>query len=233
MSRVLFVISMLAAAARAETVRFDLSAVAEKDVIYERGLASSAEPAGENPKGTQAFVEQGMMDADGLPAAGKISSPAGFGDYALLSYKGKNAIELPSHADAPAESHAVDVPDAKYSRIGVLGAAVDGDCSFTIKLVYLDGSETVGWWETEDWYQPQLNRGNCVPAAANMDRMNTETRELDDANHYQLYEFIVADVDPAKTLAQIVIGNDPHRFDASKESWGLVFAINGEMAPGQ
>jgi hypothetical protein len=225
---VLVIVLATTLSARAGVVSFDLAPAAEKDVVSERGVGATAERAGENAEANQAFVEQGNMQADGLPGNRSIESPAGIGRYKLLPYDGSNAIELSSHADAAAESHAIDVPDATYSRIGLLVASVDGDSSFTIKLMYADGTESIGWFEADDWYQPQLNRGNCMPAAANMDRVNTATGELEDANHFQLYEFVFTGVDATKVLDRLVLGNDPNRFDSARASWGLVFAINGE-----
>ena len=219
-----------ACAAQDTPVSFDLAAAANKDIVYEMGAAAKAAKFGETKEATQAFVEQGVHGADGLPNGGKVSSVTEMGSYQLLPYSRKNVIEVGSNRDAPLCNARVDVPDGRYTALGMIVASVDKDSSFTLKLHYKDGTETVGWWEADDWYQPRNNRGNCIPAVANMDRVDASNGTLDDANHYQLYEFVFKDVDQNRILDAITIGNDPNRYDDSVESWGAVFAVNGMKA---
>ena len=101
-----------AASARAEVLSFNLGTAFDKDLVFEKGAGASAEKFGENPDGTQAFVENGVLNADGLPSNRIVPSPTGFGSYELADYAAANAIELASHAEAAAETHAIDVPGA-------------------------------------------------------------------------------------------------------------------------
>lgn len=217
-------------------VSVDLSAAAEKDLIYEadaKGL--KAEAFGELAEADQAFVEEGHSDgnvtATGLPKKGTLpSTRTELGTYQLLPYKGKNAIELATRGGTPAESHKLSVPKGHYALIGILTAAVQGDASFTVKLHYSDGSQTVIWWEADDWY----DEGDAVRASqqvviGKMDRVRGKDGAIDKAGHYSLFEFLVAP-DSGRELAAITLGNDPNRWPDDADRWAAVFAVKGALA---
>lgn len=214
----------------ASVVVFDLSAAADKDIVYEGGPGTQA--FGQNPFGSQTLAADGYSDgstaADGLPVSRQLASThAGLGSYELLPYEGNNAIELYTHSSGPIESHVIDVPDLSYLTIGLLVSAVEGDASFTFKLNYLDGTET-GWWEADDWYETGgLLRSSQHVVIDGLDRVNINTGQVEDSNHFSLYEYLIAP-DAGRVLTSITIGNDPNRWPDNTERWAGVFAMNGE-----
>lgn len=220
----------LVAAADSAVVQFDISDAAHKDVIYEGGAGTQA--FGENPFGEQAFAVSGYNDgttvANGLPVSGVLaSSQPGLGSYQLLPYDGPNVVELYTHSSGPFVSHLIDVPNQRYAQIGLLVSAVEGDASFTIRLHYSDGIETA-WWEADDWFD---TGGNLRPSQnviiSGMDRVNVNTGEVEDSNHFSLFEFLVTP-DADRVLTGITIGNDPNRWPDDQHRWGGLFAMNGQ-----
>jgi hypothetical protein len=224
---------MCAGAAGAESVQFDLSAAANKDIVMEKGPGATAESFGTNPDGGDYFVEEGYADevatARGLPPDRRIkSTQPGLGTYKLLPYNKPNVIELASRAEAKAQNQFIKVPQKKYQQLGMLVSSVDGDSSFTIKLRYTDGIEQVHWFEADDWYETDVTlRPSQHVALGGMDR--ARQGRIDKAGHYSIFEFLVP-ADPSKTLESIMIGNDPNRWPGDTDRWGAVFAINGETA---
>lgn len=209
---------------------FDLSGAVDKDLVYEGGPGTQA--FGENPFATQAFAEDGYFDgataANGLPSSRVLASTdPGLGAYELLPYNGNNAIELYSHNSGPFESHVINVPQLLYTRIGLLVSAVEGDASFTIRLNYLDGT-TTDWWEADDWFDEGGSlRGSQHVVIGGMDRVNVDTGQVEDSNHFSLFEFFFSP-DPGRVLTSITIGNDPHRWPDDQNRWAAVFAMNGQ-----
>lgn len=213
-------------------VQFDLSGVMEKDVIWEPG--GSAVKFGENPGGTQAWVVDGYNDgdeiADGLPPGRALpSTQPGLGYYMLRPYSQNNVMEFPSHGSGGNKSHYIDVPDHAYSRIGMLVASVDGDTTFSITLQYLGGYATTNSWEADDWY----DAGGSLRASQHvviglMDRiLDVSTGEIDDADHYSMFEYLVP-VDSSRVLDSVTVANFPYRWPADQYRDGGVFAMNGE-----
>lgn len=226
---------LAAAAVFANPVAFEMGTAADKDIVYESAKGAKALPFGDKTDGDQTFVENnhgdGNVTAQGLPSNRKIASGhAELGSYHLLPYNGKNVIELGAHGSTPAESHRISVPKHAYKLIGILAASVHGDSSYTIKLHYADGSETVVWWEADDWFEEadQL-RASQKPVITKMDRVRAKDGTIDKAGHYSLFEFIVVP-DSKKILDAITIGNDPNRWPDDAERWGAVFAISGATA---
>lgn len=216
----------------AATVTFDLSDAVDADIVYEGGPGTQT--FGQNPFATQTFAADGYSDgsttADGLPASQQLESTySGLGSYQLLPYDGNNAIELYTHSSGPYESHEIDVPDFTYLTIGLLVSAVEGDASFTIKLNYLDGTVT-RWWEADDWYDDGGNvRPNEHVVIGEMDRVNVNTGQVEDSNHFSLFEFLLTP-DTNRVLTSITIGNDPNRWPDDQQRWAAIFAMNGEVA---
>jgi hypothetical protein len=215
---------------RAAVVVFDLAAAADKDVVYEGGAGTQR--FGENPFGTQAFAVEGYTDgsvaADGLPVSRQLASTqADLGNYELLAYDGPNIVELYAHQDGPIESHVVGVPNLMYTKIGLLVSAVEGDASFTIRLNYQDGT-TTAWWEADDWYEEGgALRASQLVVIGGMDRVNVQTGQVEDSNHFSLFEFLVAP-DPTRVLTSITVGNDPNRWPGDQHRWAGLFAMNGQ-----
>ena len=211
-------------------VRFDLGSEADKDVVCEAGKTCTASPFGQNPASPQCFVETGRkhkgIDANGLPVDRLApSSDKELGAYLLLPYTGMNVIELPTSANAPAESHVILVPKFSYSKIGILAASQGGDASFTLILRYTDGTVSTNWFESDDWYR--RSRGTNIPVLEGMDRALASDGSIEDSNHFNLYEFICTSVDRGRILESITIGNDPHRWPDSESRYTAVFAVNG------
>lgn len=231
------VAALAAQAAAAAPVSFDLASAANKDVVCEAKLHPKAAAFGENSAGIQAFVEDGYTDmkveARGLPRTRKIgSNEPGLGQYVLLPYDGPNVIELATQADAKPQRYEIDVPDAKYRKIGILASAVDGDASFTVEFHYADGVVEAAWWEVDDWYD-MGPRGNLKKVIRDMDRAVAKTGAVEKSGHFNVYEYVVDQergLDPEKVLDRIVVGNSPNRWPDTEKRWGAVFAINGETA---
>jgi hypothetical protein len=213
----------------AAPVTFDLSAAVTKDVVYEKG--GTAAPFGRNTNAVQAFGEAGAMD--GLPADRQVkSTDADLGTYLLRPYDTPNVVELNSSSNAPDEAHVIEVPHHRYSKIGLVVSAVDGDCSFTIKLRYTEGTEDVLWFEADDWYDLGP-RGNLKKVIRDRDRVNAKTGAVEDSNHFNLYEFVLdaaRGLKPDKVLTSVTIGNAPNRWPGDTTRYGGVFAINGAAA---
>ena len=81
------------------TVPFDLSEIAEKDVVYEAASNTTTMAFGGNPAAAACFVENGWSNdnvvCNGLPTNRTVSSrDAELGEYTLLPYDKKNVIEL-------------------------------------------------------------------------------------------------------------------------------------------
>ncbi len=220
----------LIGAADAAVVQFDIGTAANKDVIYEGGAGT--QPFGENQFATEAFAVNGYNDgtttANGLPASGVLaSSQPGLGNYQLLPFNGANVVELYTHNSGPFVSHLIDIPNQRYAQIGLLVSAVEGDASFTIQLHYTDGTE-VAWWEADDWFD---TGGNLRPSQqviiSGMDRVNVNTGQVEDSNHFSLFEFLVTP-DADRVLTGITIGNDPNRWPDDQHRWAGLFAMNGQ-----
>lgn len=226
---------LVAAAVPAEPVSFDLSAVADKDVVREAKPMAKASIFGDGATATQCFVEEGASDGKtvtrGLPRDRKAASnDPGLGAYQLLPYDKANVIELATSAESKPKRYVIDVPDGKYQKIGILAAAVDGDASFTIEFKYADGTVEMAWWETDDWYDLGP-RGNLKKVVREMDRAVARTGALEKANHFNLYEYIVdaeRGLSPEKVLDSIAIANTPNRWPEQERRWGAVFAVNGQ-----
>lgn len=218
----------LAAGAFGEPLRFDISAACNKDVVYEGGGNGTALPFGGNPEAVHCFGEAGFMD--GLPKNRLVSSSdAELGMYLLRPYDADNVIELNSLAVAESQDYVIDVPDRAYAKIGLLVSAVDGDCSFTLKVRYEDGTVDTLWWEADDWYDLGP-RGNLVKAVRDMDRVEAATGKVEDSNHFNLYEFILDEehgLKPQGVVLSLSVGNDPNRWPNDASRYGGVFAING------
>ena len=211
-------------------VQFDLSRVAEKDVVFEDDKRAMASRFGENPDSLQCYVEQGRrhkgVKADGLPEDRVIqSSDEELGTYRLMPYDTLNAIELAANQAAIAESHMIDVPNHKYSKLGMLTASQGGDTSFTLILHYEDGTATTNWFESDDWHHK--SRSSNIPVLEKMDWAISTDGAVEDSNHFQIYEFIFTDVDRSRNLDMITIGNTPHRWPDGEVRFAAVFAVNG------
>lgn len=219
----------------AAPIAFDLTPEADKDIIYESAKGNKAAPFGERPEADQSYVEDGHTDgnvsAKGLPKNRKLpSTRPELGDYQLLPYHGKNVIELGTHATSPVENHKISVPKHAYKAIGILAAAVQGDASFTVKLHYADGSQTVVWWEADDWNdEGDALRKSQSPVISKMDRVRGKDGSIDKAGHYSIFEFFITP-DSGKILDAITIGNDPNRWPDDGERWAAVFAVSGVPA---
>lgn len=210
--------------------QFDLSGEADKDLVFENAKDASASRFGEREVSLQCFVEDGRRGkngaANGLPSGRRVASAdKELGEYYLLPYGGLNAIELATHAAAPLETHVIDVPNHPYTKIGILGASQGGDASFTIVLQYEDGTSSTNWFELDDWYQ--RSRQSNVPAIQSMDWAISTDGAVENVDHFNLYEFVLAGVDRSKNLDLIVLANDPHRWPDYEMRWGAVFAVNG------
>jgi hypothetical protein len=141
-------------------------------------------------------------------------------------------IELPSSANAPAESHVIETPRFAYSKIGILAASQGGDASFALILRYADGSATTNWFEADDWYRK--SRATNMAVLEGMDRAVASDGSVEDSNHFNVYEFICTSVDRGRVLESVTVGNDPHRWPDSEGRFTAVFAINGraDVIPG-
>ena len=212
-------------------IPFDLSEVAEKDVVYEASANTMTQPFGGNPAAVACFVENGWVNGgvtcNGLPTNRTVASrDAELGSYSLLPYDKKNVIELATSTNAPAETQTIDVPHNRYSKIGLLLSAEGGEASFTIKLNYLDGSTTTDWVEADDWYQLTRSWNQSV-AVGNMARVAAADGAINATNHFNVYEFIFSNIDTTKVLRSISIGNDPNRWPGDATRYVGVFAVNG------
>jgi len=217
-----------AASAVAIPVSFDLSRVANKDVVYEAGGHGSAEPFGGNPNGLHCFGEDGFVD--GFPQNRYVpSSQEDLGNYVLLRYDQPNVVELCTHSSVEPQTYVIDIPDHVYSKLGLLVSSVDGDSSFTIRLQYKDGTTDFLWWEADDWYDLGP-RGNLEKALRELDRVDAESGMAEDSDHFHVYEFVLDEERGLKTdkeLVTIAIGTDPNRWPEDQLRFGGVFAING------
>lgn len=214
-------------------VAFDLSDCAEKDVVLEDAREARAVAFGCDAGSPYCFVETGLKQKDrtayGLPRNRMVpSSDVELGAYMLLPYDGPNIIELQTSAFEPGETHVIDVPNGRYSKIGILTASVHGDTSFTLTLIYEDGTAVAQWFESDDWYRK--SRASNIPLLEAMDWANVVERKLEDVDHFQLYEVILTDIDTDQKLDKVAVGNDPHRWPDSEERSCGVFAVNGHMA---
>jgi len=212
-------------------VPFDLSDVAEKDVVYEAMANTTTLPFGGNPAAQACFVEEGWTNGDatcnGLPTNRTVASrDAELGNYTLLPYDKKNVIELATSTNAAAETQTIDVPHHRYSKIGLLVSAEGGEASFTIKLNYLDGSTATDWVEADDWYQLTRSWNQSV-SVGDMARVIASNGAIDATNHFNVYEFIFSNIDTTKVLRSISIGNDPNRWPGDQARYIGVFAMNG------
>ena len=211
-------------------VQFDLSAIAEKDVVLEKSKEARADGFGGNPASPQCFVETGRKqkgyEAIGLPENRLIpSTDPELGEYFLLPYDGPNVVELASSANALGETCYIDVPNQCYSKLGIVTASSGGDTSFTITLIYDDGSQADYWFESDDWYRK--SRSTNLKLLEGMDWGKSSDGSIEKVAHFQLYEFILADIDEERKLDKIAIGNNPYRWPDSEERSGGIFAING------
>ncbi|MBN1268503.1 MAG: hypothetical protein JXB04_02865 [Kiritimatiellae bacterium] len=219
----------------AAAIPFDLGSCADKDVIFEAGGAGAADVFGEGAGATACFVEDGHDDgttvANGLPANRLLASgDADLGNYVLLPYDRNNIIELSSHyptaeTNVPVKSYLIDVPDQRYSKIGMLVSSAEGDTSFTITFNYLDGTAVTNWYESDDWYQS--SRPSNIDVITGMDRATAADGTVEDSNHFNLYEYILTNVDTNKVLDSITVGNRPNHWPGGEWRYGGVFAVNG------
>ena len=206
----------------ADLLQFDISASANRDLVYESGGGADAFGSAD-----QTYLENGYSGAAGLPSSRSLSSSqAGLGSYALMSYSGNNAIQLSANSSSPNVSYSIDVPDYGYSQIGMLIAGQNGDVSFGYTLNYADSSSETGWWEADDWYDEDL-RGNMHVTLSGMDTAYVGDGNVNDLNHISIYEFLITPGNSAKEIASIDINNSPNRWSASGDGYGAVFAMNG------
>ncbi|MBN2560391.1 MAG: hypothetical protein JXQ75_05615, partial [Phycisphaerae bacterium] len=213
-------------------IRFDLSPVAEKDIVYNAGDGNNS-VFGDHSGDAWCFVEDGWtngaMTADGLPANRRVESvDTNLGTYVLLPYDGSNVIELATLG--PAESHTVTAPaTSKLARIGVLAASCWGQASFACEIRYDDYSVTTNWWGADDWSIWERTDQLVVSVCSNMDRAVASTGEIDDADLYNLYEFIIdagRGLDTNKAITSITFKN-AESWPSGEERYTAIFAVNG------
>ncbi|MBN1268916.1 MAG: hypothetical protein JXB04_04970 [Kiritimatiellae bacterium] len=211
---------------RPGAVSFDLGGSVDKDLVYNEGDGDNDVFSGD-AGAIHCYVENGWSDADGFPTNHLLASrDADLGFYSLMSYSNLNAIEI--EAVAGTESHYIPAPLTNaYRKIGILAAAAYGDAQFTLKLHYQDSSVVTTQWEIFDWYAGSMPWERVKSVLGGMDRAEAANGTVQDANHFQVYECVVADLDATNPLVGITVGNDPFCWDDGDRSYAAIFAING------
>ena len=210
-------------------VPFDLSVVANKDVVLEAGNAGRASPFGASPVSSMCFVESGYrqkgVTAKGLPFDRLVpSATPDLGRYILLPYDRPNVIELATSREISPTNFLIQIPRGHYSEVGVLAASQGGDASFTLILSYADGTSTTNWFEAGDWLKSSCH---VNPLVGGMERVNPRDGSIDSSNRVSLCEFVFTNVVASRELAGVTIGSDPNRWPDGEKRFAAVFAVNG------
>jgi hypothetical protein len=154
------------------------------------------------------ITNNGSHYGGGLDGAGNALSETKVG--ASQTWNGVNFVIAPAGANnvLQAAGQTIPLPDASYSKLELLGAAVNGNqpgTTFTVN--YTDGSSQTYTQSVSDWHTPQSYAGESVVVSS--DYRNTYHGGRDYKGPFDVYGYAFT-LDSTKSVASITLPTDSH-----------------------